>query len=195
MNFLINLIWLFVIQQSIAGFFVYQHGFDSSAFTLLFPDRFSVPVLVICFAIPLYILLVLLCKIYSKPQNGGIQEFPTLGIRNIESRFKGLFQKVSFLAFIVLPWFGFVWMWVEFHDVKQQAWLKSNVSILVGEYEIKNSVLSFIGKWDDYRYGRNGEGVSFVPFWQPVIIMWPLTIVAFVLAVSYTKKYVRGIWS
>jgi len=194
MNFLINLVWLFIIQQTIAGFFVYQHGFENSAFTLLFSEKFSVPLLVISFGIPLYIVLVWMCSAYSAKQAGDTHEFPTLGITNIEPRFKKYFQRLSFLAFIVLPWIGFIWMWVEFHDVKQQAWLKADPSLVVGEYEIKNSVLSFIGNWDQYRYGRNGEGHSFVPFWQPVILMWPLTFIALAMALKYSKNYLRLIW-
>ena len=196
MNVIINLLWLFIVQQTIAGFFVYQWGFEHSAFTLLFEHRrYAIPLLIISFGVPLYIILVWLYKLYSEPQESGLREFPLLGVTKVENRFLPFFRKLSYFCFIVFPWVGFIWMWVAFHDSRQDVWLQGDLSVMVHKYSIEGPITDFIGNWDKFRYGRDGSGdSSYVPFWQPIVIMWLSTIMAAAMAIRVTIDCYKSIF-
>lgn len=152
----------------ICWIFVYQHRYDRSALTLFFKHPSSAPLLLLNIGIIIYIVLLFLYWIYIHAHADSEFKLPILFIDDVSSPLRRFWEIVSLGAVTIVPWFGFIWLWVVFH--KQEVWEKESPSNDVGIYQIVSSPASFIGRWNDYRYGNRPDGDSFVPFWQPVLI-------------------------
>lgn len=184
MNKIIGIVWSFVVYQLLAGFLFYQHGYDHKAFSLYFKNEPLVPILLLTVGMGIYIFLLLLVLLHIKICSESANRIPVIFAEKLQPEFRNFWEKISTVAILLIPWIGFIWMWIEFHDDSQLAWLKEKPQQFVRLYDIVSPVTSFFESWDDYRYGWDPErSVSYVPFWQPVIIMWPLTLVAIYLCI------------
>lgn len=183
MNKLITIVWTFLVYQLLAGFMFYQHGYEHTAFSLYFKYKSAVPLLLINIGMVVFICLLLLYSLYIKKISASKKRLPVLFFDAVENEFKNIFETMSLVAIVLIPWIGFSWMWVEFHDKRQEVWRNESPINEVGIYDIVSPITSFIGNWDDFQYGSIPEGISYVPFWQPIILMIPLTVIALFLTV------------
>lgn len=158
--------------QLVAGFLYYQHDYDRSAFTLFFKHKSSAPLLLLQIGMVIYIVLLFL---YFK---GTENSYPILFVEAAPEGSKRFWEIITLVAVNFVPWLGFIWMWYAYFKLDQSVWDGSNKNI-VGIFDVVSSPVSFLGGWNNYRYGRfPDEGDSFVPYWQPVLIMLPLTLTA-----------------
>jgi len=181
MSKLLGTIWTFITYQLFSGYMFYQHGFDDKAFTLFYKHPSSAPLLLLQIGMVIYIFLLFLYLIYIKAHAESENKLPVLFISEVTKPLKRFWELTSLVAVTVVPWIGFVWMWIMFHDTRQKVWERDDVTNIIQIYENVSSPTSFINKWDDYRYGIPPNGDSFVPFWQQIIIMIPLTLIGLTL--------------
>jgi len=189
---LIGWFWIFVVGQLIAGFLFYQHDHDNEANKLFLKHRSSAPFLLLQLGMVMYIALLSLYFVYLVDENGCTETIPNfVDGKDLSPSLVMFFELITMVLVNVLPWIGFIWMWYAFFKSNQSVWEKDSKKI-VGVFDVVSSPTSFIGRWDDYRYGRFAdEGVSFVPYWQPVLIMWSLTLVALVLSAANISRFFR----
>lgn len=110
---------------------------------------------------------------------------------NLDARLR--WERISFLLTVCLPILILVYFWIAFH--RGDAWPSAEDGAAVGLYQIGlTSPFAFFGHWNDWHFGQWNEraiddGVSFVPLWQPVLIMWPQSLVV-LLAAGLTARRV-----
>jgi hypothetical protein len=97
--------------------------------------------------------------------------FPRLIVGSLETeRLNHSWEKGSVLATLGLPIIAFVWAWDRF--LSRGTVFEKATGIEIGRFDIVSPKL-FWGGWDVYRYGNvvSGDASSFIPFWQPLLIM------------------------
>jgi hypothetical protein len=104
-------------------------------------------------------------------------------------------RKLSAVVAIILPLAAQVQFWWRFHQ--WQAWPTTGVQQEVGLWSYEP--ISILGNWDAFHYGDYSKraltdkgfgGVSFVPFWEPVMMVLLSTIVV-ILALRITIALFR----
>ena len=189
MNPVLGGLWTFIMFQLVAGFLYYQHDYDRGAFTLFFRHKSSAPFLLLQIGMVIYIILLFLYFKHLVDLKGTENSYPILFVEKVPVELKRFWEINSLIAVNVIPWFGFIWMWYAFFRSDQSVWNGSSKNV-VGIFDIVSSPASFLGGWNNYRYGRfPDEGDSFVPYWQPVLIMWPLTLAAVVFTVANIARF------
>lgn len=176
----ITVLTFFLITNLIGAFFFFQWEMDWGA--ALFGDRSSVPMIVLSFG-PVVQLAVLwmvwryLCEVPAKDRL-----FPRLIVGDLETeRLNHSWEKGSALTVLGLPIIAFTWAWERF--LNEGTVFDKATGIEVGRFDFVSPRL-MLGGWDIYRYGDvlSGEASSFVPFWQPLLIMGGGTLAVMVLS-------------
>ena len=188
MTKLLSALWAFLTFQLLAGFLFYQHDYENDAFTLFFKHKSSAPLLLLQVGMVIFIVSLGLYYLHVMKMSDTDTKYPILFTDNVQSELKKFWEVLTFVAIVFVPWIGFIWMWVAFHDTAQSVWQNHVPENTANIYDRVSSPFSFYCEWNNYKYGRAPDGDSFVPFWQPILIMWPLTIVAFSLTTLITYK-------
>lgn len=166
----INWLSLFLIAALASAFMFYQLRVDS--FGVLFNDRPSVPVLVLSFAPFIQIGVLAFALVFMSDTSPAVQLFPRLfGYDMGTSRTNLLWERLTALVVLGLPVLALSFFWARFFSPRHRVW-HTDTGIEIGRFDYVSPML-FFGNWNRHRFGGAiGEGgASFVPFWQPVLIM------------------------
>ncbi len=106
----------------------------------------------------------------------GVERMPSLWVENIEEQFRRKWNYMILVITLLFPMLAQVNFWFRFH--KWQAWINDDV-LSLNQLSLYEPVsLAFLLDWDGHRYGDFSKvaldgwhGVSFVPFWQPLIMI------------------------
>ena len=178
----VNWLSIFLIAALASAFMYYQFRLDG--FGALFNDRGSVPLLVLTFG-P-FIQIAVLCFVlrFFDETPAARQLFPRLPFfEDGNGRNELLWERLSAAAIIGLPLLGFGWSWVRFLHPRHLVW-EAGSNIEVSRFHLVSPTL-FYQRWNDHRFGETlgVGGASFVPFWQPVLLMGLPSLVVLVLTV------------
>lgn len=137
----------------------------------MFPDKASVPSIVLSFGPLIHVLVLLLVWHYLIAIPAKERFFPRLIVGDLETRrLTHSWEKGSAVATLALPIVAFVWAWERF--LSKGAVFEKASGLEVGRFEYVPPSL-ILGGWDVHRYGdiTSQEASSFLPFWQPVFVM------------------------
>lgn len=182
----ITLLGIFLTGNIVAGFMYYQWNLDNAA--VLFPNGPSVPIIILSFAPPIFLLNLALIYGFLKQVDPRKRLCSRLVVPGSDDNTHALsWERLSAGFFIGLPNVGLIWSWHRFLT-KGDVWNTATGEI-AWRFE-KTSPLSFFGDWDAFRYGdfSSGLGASFVPFWQPVLVMGLGSFLCFALTIVLIFK-------
>ena len=180
MNALISGLWTFLVSAQIYGFLAYQNGLTDNFVGKLIPDPATIPLLILSFGTFIQLLILYLIGVWLGHVGRDVHLFPKLWVTEFDAlSLQRYWEHVSAVLLLWLPLIGFGWFWMVFSD--QQAWMTGSDPLSpVGLWYDQISPLSFFGGWDNYRYGdfaaaergeKGKDGVSFVPYWQPILMI------------------------
>lgn len=137
----------------------------------------SIPIFYLSFGSLLSIAVLYICYQITAHENKQGWENRMPGLWLDDSQMHGLLKKwkvVLFSLILIFPIVLQVHFWRRFHD--WQAWSNVKTPEVVSLYELVSP--AYLLSWDSYRYGdfsnmneEGWHGVSYVPFWQPVIML------------------------
>ncbi|MEO9824862.1 MAG: hypothetical protein ABJF50_10660 [Paracoccaceae bacterium] len=161
--------------------------------SFLFSNRPSVPLLVLSFGPAIQVGVLWMVGLHLKESDPREKLFPRVAVTEFDSQATAFFWERTSAAFVLgLPMISFTWAWHRFLT-KGEVWEAAN-GMHTHRFELVSPSL-FLGSWDTYRYGNiaTGEGASFVPFWQPALIMGLGTAIAVfltgVISLQLFKRY------
>lgn len=143
---------------------------------------------------------ILMLKIIQIRDNyDGLEKLPSLWIEKFENeKFLRQWKVTVLFITVAFPLLAQIHFWRRFNEWSAWTHHENSEGVIVSLYQYVP--INYLLKWDSFRYGNytkmaidGWEGVSFVPFWQPVI-MATLTLVCFLLSVKvvistfYKKK-------
>lgn len=183
MTAILSVLLSFTIYQLLFGIFYGQMGSTTGAFATFFTERPSVPLILLSAGQPIHIFTLWLAGRTLAATPVADAAFPRLFVEKMNPPgMARTWEVISALVMLALPIIGFGYYWVRFLT-KGEAWLKANAEQfgLFHPAPFTNLFVNF----DQYRYGdlsqlgkvKGVDGVSFVPLWQPLIM------VAFSLAI------------
>tara|TARA_R110000737_G_scaffold80576_1_gene112782 strand:+ start:224 stop:832 length:609 start_codon:yes stop_codon:yes gene_type:complete len=165
----ITVLSLFLISNLAIGFMYFQWEIDQAA--VLFVNRPAVPLLILSFGPIIQIAVLWMVRDFLNEIRPVDRLFPQLAIPVLDTK-KLAYKWERMSAWIVLglPIIGFSWAWHRFLTNGSVWETKTGTSVDRFYYVSPNT---FFGDWDTHRYGDQltDQAASFVPFWQPLIIM------------------------
>lgn len=185
---IVSIIWAFILSQMIFGFLYSKYGLSQSGFGIFFQEPSSVPMVILTTVPFLQCIVIYLCIVYLRNTSPRDQIFPCLWIDEKSSLGTTILcEKISAISVIAIPWIGLLYYWMRFHRGK--AWRNDLVDPkVVSLYDWTVPPSNLLIDFNAYRYGispglgSDENGVSFVPFWQPVFLMGGGTIFALILS-------------
>lgn len=196
MQIVISLLSGFFIVQMTFGLFFAQLGLDEGAFRVFFDEAGTVPLILLSFGQWIHIAALALVVAFLENIPPSQILFPRFAGSGIDSggmeapRLDLIWEWISVALVLILPMIGILYWWLEFLNLSRGAWIKSSNQV-VGIFE-RVPGCHFIDNWDVCRYGtlppRTGTGDSFVPFWQPVIIMGGGSLVIILITIFLLLK-------
>lgn len=210
MEKLISTVFSFLILALIAGLFFAQLRVEFGIHEL-FPDRMAAPLILLAFGLPIAAFGYWLVSRFMRHVSPDRAAFPRYFITEFdEPELDRMWQRISMLIVCVVPllFFAWAWMWFLNHGA---AWLNDGTSAppRVDRWEMVPFNLVYCDAlhtfglgpeckgWDAYRFGdlaavENGKGgVSFLPFWHPVLWLIPMTAVVVLQSVRLIDLYRR----
>ena len=185
----ITVLSLFLIGNLVAAFMYFQWNIDKGAF--LFVNRPSVPLVVLSFgpwiqAIILWMVIAFLRDVSAKDQLFVRLWLPILQ----SSRMAYAWEKFSACVVLGLPILGLAWAWHRFFT-KGAVWHRATETLVERIHGV--SPLLFFGRWDEFRYGNptTMEAASFVPLWQPLLIMGCGCVLVLVLTFAIVSSILK----
>ena len=189
MQTVISVLSGFFVIQMVFGLLFAQMKLESGAFRLFFDEAGTVPMILLSvgqWVQAAALVLVLAFLSHTEPRRFLFPRYVGSGIEADDMEAPGLsliWESISVALVLFLPLIGIVYWWTAFLDPDRGAWVKAT-SEVVGLFE-RVPRCHFFGNWDVCRYGSlpagEGNGDSFVPFWQPVLVMGGGTIIVTVL--------------
>lgn len=193
----ITWLFLFILFALLNGFTHYQFGLPNGG---LYNDRPSIPLIILSFGPWLQLIILLMVAVYLRDIDPKQQFFPKIGKSNFETEVLAYrWEKLSATAILVLPLIAFMWAWGRFLYKGEIFQSSSNLNLIERGRFDRVSLWSIWGGWDNYRYGDpvTAEGASFIPFWQPILIMGlgsALVTIATIIVIFRLIKRSRTRW-
>lgn len=201
----LSIVATFLIGVLISAWLSYQHEIGDFDFS---PERSAVPLVVLCFAQPLYLFQLWLFRnflVHTEPADLFSPRFFAESFNNQKLSF--IWEKVSLIPYFILPTLLFLYFWTQFDD--QQIWKRPATdfcSSVTSQSISPHSPFSFpddleIALKAQYRYGdfyrlvsdcrstqsvgSASKGVDYFPVLQPLAMMLVTAVnLAFLLLVS-----------
>jgi len=171
MHLLISTLVTFVLTQMLFGLFHQQFRLESDTFGLFFPDRHTVALIVLSVAPWIHLTALVLCAAYMRHVPAARGAFVKFWATDFDSVFLAIFwERVSAVVILALPLAGFAYFWVQFHEWGS-AWVNTEAQPRIGLWEIVP--IETLLEADAHNYGNPDaeKASSFVPFWQPILLM------------------------
>ncbi len=183
----ISFISLFLISQLLVAFGFFQWDMDWGNF--LFGDRPSVPLIVLSFGPAIQVVVLLMVLRFLRVTAPKDRFFPRLILKKFDADdLTYSWEKTSAWVILGVPLMGFGYFWLRFFSHRLGAWDSSTLE----KVDLLKLVPVWLvnGGWDMYRYGslQAHEGSSFLPFWQPVVIMGGGSLAVIVLTALILRR-------
>lgn len=189
MQTVISVLSGFFIVQMIFGLLFAQMQLESGAFRLFFDEAGTVPMTLLSIGQWIQaaaLVLVVAFLSHTEPRRLLFPRFVGSGINADDMEAPGLgliWEWISVALVLFLPLIGIAYWWVAFLDTDRGAWVKATNEVVATFDRVPGC--HFFGSWDVCRYGYlppgQDKGDSFVPFWQPVLVMGGGTIIVCIL--------------
>lgn len=199
MQTVISVLSGFFIVQMFFGVFFAQMNLPSAAFSVFFDEAGTVPMILLSVGQWIQVaalVLVLFFLSHTDPRRFLFPRFVGGSISDDDMEAPDLsliWERISIVLILFLPIIGIVYWWIAFLDPRRGAWIKATNEV-VGLFD-RVSGCHFFDKWNACRYGYlpalQGNGDSFVPFWQPVLIMGGGTVAVIVLSLWILRDVSR----
>ena len=187
----ISVLAAFLFAGLIAGFATYQLGLETGK--KLFPSPDAIPSNILSIGPLIQIVILVLIYRYLKATSGTQRLFPRLysGTHD-NSKLAYDWEKISAICVLGFPIIGFTYFWVRFlTDDEIGAWIGRS-AVEVGLFQWVEGC-HFFDKWNACKIGSIAtlDGDSFVPFWQPVLIMGGGCLVVLVLTMLIARAVLK----
>lgn len=213
MSNIITALWVFVVGNLVLGVFLNQSLSGEVDEFFYFTESSAIPLVLLSAATWIHLVTLYLVSLVMKNVPAERLFFPRLWDNAAElEALKYQWEKISAALVLALPNILFIYFWIRFF--RQSAWVKQSVTdselveklsvcscfgkfdgfalappgVKVGLWDIAHPCIFYRG-WDIHRYGASlNESVSYLPFWQPLLIMALPTILIFLWTVSLAKS-------